>query len=112
MESEWSVDRSPGTATVVVRGEIDPSLSATLVAQALAGLDDIADGAPVVLDLRAVDFIDSSGLGALIRVQRTCLERSAELVVLPSPAVTRLLELCDLLDLFTLRDELSGGRDG
>lgn len=81
----------------------------------LADVEDFVDharrlldgGAAVIeIDLGGVTFIDSSGLGALVRVQRAATDagRRLRLARVPYP-VTRILALTGLSDLFTERTE-------
>ncbi|MGN6721998.1 MAG: STAS domain-containing protein [Marmoricola sp.] len=54
------------------------------------------------LDLSAIRFIDSTGLGALIKIRNLLLEREGSLVITKtSPAVDRVLSLVGLSDLFS-----------
>ena len=81
----------PDGPCVAVSGEVDietaPRLRRTLV-------DAAGAGQPVVVDLGAVTFMDSSGLAALIVAQRaaTAAGSTIELENVP-PAVRRLLSL-------------------
>jgi anti-anti-sigma factor len=63
-------------------------------------------GHDVDLDLSEVTFIDSSGLGALVRVQKaaTAAGRRMRLCDVPR-SVARILELTGLSDLFDERPE-------
>ena len=83
-------------ATVVVRGELDLS-NATELSEALASA---GSGVPcVVADLRAVSFIDSSAIGALVSSGRSLAEAGGRLQIGPrSRAVTQILELTGLAD--------------
>lgn len=46
----------------------------------------------VYLDLRGLDFIDSTGLGALVGAKVTCTRHGARVILLsPSPKVMRIL---------------------
>lgn len=84
----------PGYRGCRLIGEIDFTstgpLQATLNAMILPG------GGTVVVDLGGVDFIDSSGLGALVQADRIANERETRLIVVPSPAVRRLLRVTAL----------------
>lgn len=52
------------------------------------------DRQPIVIDLAAVEFIDSSGLRSLLGASRRARERETEVVLRnPSPEVRRLLEI-------------------
>lgn len=81
----------PDGVCVAVAGEVDietaPRMRTVL-------LDVVAAGQPVVVDLGAVTFMDSSGLAALIVAQRaaTAAEATIELEHVPA-AVRRLLSL-------------------
>ena len=65
-------------------------------------LDQIlADGRHCLLQMTKVDFIDSTGMGLLIRLQRKIRATGRQLVLLdPSPAVKRALALMRLEDFF------------
>ena len=84
----------PGYRGCRLAGEIDFTstgpLQATLNAMILPG------GGTVVVDLGGVDFIDSSGLGALVQADRMANERDTRLILVPSPAVRRLLRVTAL----------------
>jgi anti-anti-sigma factor len=75
-----------------LRGELDASTCGTLT-QRLIG----APGSLIVVDLRDLSFMDSSGLGAIHRARRKALKEGGTLVVCrPSPMVTRVLEITGL----------------
>ena len=87
-----SIDRDPSGA-LIVRGDIDivggPALDA-----AVLEFDDDADGAPVVIDLADVAFVDSSGLRALLSVSRRAQQRGAVVRLRNvGPAVRRMLDI-------------------
>ena len=65
-------------------------------------LDQIlADGRHCLLQMTKVDFIDSTGMGLLIRLQRKIRATGRQLVLLdPSPTVKRALALMRLQDFF------------
>lgn len=85
----------PGGASVVVLGgELDLATSPQLLTAA-AGLE--ASAQPVILDMAAVTFVDSSGVRALLDVERMAGDKGRRLALYrPSVAVTRLLDLVDL----------------
>jgi anti-sigma B factor antagonist len=57
----------------------------------------------VALDLSGTEFIDSSGLSMLVRLRHKAHARGLALVLVdPSPAVRRLLEITRIERLFTL----------
>ncbi|MGN6160841.1 MAG: STAS domain-containing protein, partial [Marmoricola sp.] len=54
-------------------------------------------------DLAGVTFIDSSGLGALVQIQKSARDKGVSLVLTRSSAPTRrLLELTGLQHVFTI----------
>jgi anti-anti-sigma factor len=63
----------------------------------------------VVLDLRGVPFMDSSGLGVIVHENRTARERGARFAVAVGgqPAVRRILELSGLSSVLELVDDPS-----
>lgn len=93
--------RGDGSCVVVVVGEIDLHWAPRLA----AAIDDAAaDGSSVEVDFSNTTFIDSSGLSALVDAY-TRLGQIPEAIVLrdPSPAVTRILSLGGVENLFTVR---------
>lgn len=86
---------------LVVTGELDMSSEDELLAHARRLL---AGGTDVDVDLSGVTFVDSSGLGALVRLHKlvTGAGRELHLSRVPRP-VARILELTGLTDLFADR---------
>jgi anti-sigma B factor antagonist len=80
---------TPTASGIAVAGEIDAH-TAPAVAAALAA----SDHDPLVLDLAAVEFVDSSGLRVLLEAHQV-LEAEGRSLVLsrPSTAVQRLLDV-------------------
>lgn len=61
-------------------------------------------GAPVILDMGMVDFLDSSGLGAVVAVRKLAgPERPLELAAL-QPSVARVFRLTRMDRVFTLHE--------
>lgn len=58
------------------------------------------DAEQIILDLRMVSLVDSSGLGALLRLVRHGADRRQVALVCEGPTVPRLLELTKLADQF------------
>ena len=100
-------DASGGPAAVVltVLGDLDMA-GAPGLRQAV--VTEVADGARlVVLDLTAVDFVDSAGLGVVVGALRRLRAHDGELlVVCPEPRIRRVFELCDLDRVFTLHRDV------
>lgn len=63
-----------------------------------------SDGAPVILDMSRVEFLDSSGLGAVVAVMKMLGgDRPLELAGL-TPAVAKVFRLTRMDSVFTLHD--------
>ena len=99
----YTIDHDPidGGQLVVASGELDvaatPRLSTVL---AMAGT---GAGQRVVLDLVAVDFIDSTALGTILKAASQLEEGGHMLaVVAPDGPVRRLLEMTNLTGRFRL----------
>jgi anti-sigma B factor antagonist len=94
----FSVAVHEGDRTVVVAtGELDLATTPQLEAELGRVLDRA--GAGVVLDLRGLTFIDSSGVHLLMRSQDEAHRRDIGLTVLTGPgAVRRALDLCGVLE--------------
>jgi anti-sigma B factor antagonist len=107
----WTVVNLPdGGVRVELRGEVDLVAEAPLVEQIdeLAGHDDTGE---ILLDLSAVEFIDSSGVRALVRVQQ---EHGARVrLAAVSHPVRRVLDIAGLTVGFGLDDaEVGVAGDG
>lgn len=108
-ESHWvSISMTPGrTLEVALTGEIDFSNSAAILAAIRAG---VLEQRPVTVrvDLAAVTFLDSSGIGVLVNVMKAAHAAQAGYrVEHPSPKVHDQLRITGLLEVFGL-DEPSG----
>jgi anti-anti-sigma factor len=97
---------TPGGADVAPVLAVSGDLDIAGVEEFLAHAERLlaTRAATVELDLSGMTFIDSSGLGALVRLQRSALASGQELrLVDVPPSVVRILELTGLADLFTGR---------
>lgn len=90
-----------GHALVALTGEIDLAVVPDVVTEfeyAIVQLSPV-----VVVDLDQVEFIDSSGLGALVRARRTAQEHGGDVVLAGADEQVReVLALTNLADLFTV----------
>ena len=93
-------ERDDGRLVLRLAGEIDLSNVARLEQQ----LDAAVEGAArVVVDLAAIEYIDSQGLRLLSRLANRLAERDAKLeVIAPPDSVAR-----DVLDLTRMSDDLA-----
>jgi anti-anti-sigma factor len=89
------VERRGSKANVVVRGELDVATTPELCAAIEAAL---ADGAlEVLIDCRAMTFIDSSGVGALLVLRKQLAARDGVLILFgPSEPVAQTLQTTGL----------------
>lgn len=101
---EAELDGAPGVA---VRGEVDLDAVPSLEPALDAAIRDTAGA--FVLDLRDLDFLDSSGLRVMLRARALLAREDRALaIVCPPGPVRRLFELAgiaDLLFLYASRDE-------
>ena len=87
-------------------GDVDIHRDGELARLILRTLANSTD--PVVVDMEAVDFIDSRGLRLLIETRSLCAQQDRPLVIRnPSPAVSRLFTISGITALFEV--EGSGG---
>jgi anti-anti-sigma factor len=103
--AEFVTTTGQGSAPVLaVSGDLDISGVEDFLSHASRLLD--LDTHVIDVDLGGVTFVDSSGLGALVRLQKRANAdgRQLRLANVPRP-VTRVLELTGLTDLFTKRPE-------
>lgn len=99
-EMAISVEDGERGTRVVVTGDLDLSAG-----DALEGLVSplISAAHPVEIALGGVDFMDSSGLGALLALSQLARDSGVDLRLRnPSRAVVAALDLTQTTDLFTL----------
>ena len=80
------------TAVIVVEGEVDAA-NADAVGDYAAGVS--SRGRQLVLDLSRLDFFGVEGFSVLRTVGAQCAANGVQWVVVPGPAVARVLRLCD-----------------
>lgn len=111
MQPEFRVDVHSADRKVVLEltGELDVASSPALE-QAIAGA---RAAETVVVDLRTLEFIDSTGLGVLVRAHHDALARGQEFALVQGQGqVQRLLMitgLADQLQMVETAQELPGG---
>jgi anti-sigma B factor antagonist len=94
-----------GTTVVAVSGEIHVS-TAPEFSRGLVALQE-AGATALVLDLRGVEFIDSTGLSVLLNALRRARRAGGRLaIVCANPTVLRLFEITGLTRTFDIRPEL------
>ena len=105
MQSHFRLEvRAQGRATVIaVSGELDLASSPALQEE----LDRVAasDSQLLIIDLRELDFMDSTGLSVLVRAHQRAEEQGRQLAMVKGPQqVQRLLSLTGVGDRLTLVD--------
>jgi anti-anti-sigma factor len=90
-----SVQRADDTVTLELRGELDMASTERFERSAAEIVE--TQRAHVVIDLRGLSFIDSSGIRGVLRIQ-ALLPDTTRLELLPGPpAVQRVFELTGLI---------------
>jgi anti-sigma B factor antagonist len=93
----------PTAVTINPRGDVDPATAPALDEAFTAVLAGDAT-TPVVVDLSEVGFLDSAGIGALLRGRRRTVEAGRSFrVVAPDGFIAQVLQLAGVWEL------LSGG---
>ncbi|MEO1001606.1 MAG: STAS domain-containing protein [Cyanobacteria bacterium J06638_7] len=63
-------------------------------------------GQPLLVDLSHIDFIDSSGLGALVQLAKQCASDRQQFVVAGNPRVVQTVKLVRLEEFLHLQPDL------
>ena len=91
---EVVTESSPEGMRVLARGELDMHTAGD-VTDALATVES-GQPAAVVLDLSGITFIDSTGLRVIVAASVHSTRSGQDLRIVPSPAVDRVIDLCDV----------------
>jgi anti-sigma B factor antagonist len=108
--AEFAIQRSAldGERVVIaVQGELDLAHAGELKELLLS---EVSAGASVVLDLAGVDFIDSTGLAAIVTALKRSKDSGCELELHPElqPQARRLMELTGVLPHLLRADGVAG----
>lgn len=97
-----------GRIVLVLNGELDISSVPVLEEELVHACSEEKD---VILDITCVEFIDSVGLGAILRGQQICAEHNrGYFLTPPQPAAARVFELSGVADRLQYhQDQTSGG---
>jgi anti-anti-sigma factor len=101
------ITKSGADAHAALAGDFDMAATFT-VEPALERLVDDPDLARLTVDLSGLDFIDSTGIGVLLRLQTEAADRGIALALVPGPPeVQRVFETAGLRDSlpFTVRGD-------
>jgi anti-sigma B factor antagonist len=91
-----TVGQDGGRTVVAVRGELDLATAPELEA---ALLPDLRDGGSALLDLRGLEFLDSTGVRVIVSAHHAAQEHGGTLSLVrtvPDGAVARVLEISGL----------------
>jgi anti-sigma B factor antagonist len=105
VQSNFNVETRSGTQTVVIEvtGELDLASSPALEHELERGA--AAHAEVVIVDLRDLEFMDSTGLSVLVRAHQRATENGQRFGVVKGPQqVQRLLSLTGVADRLTLAD--------
>ena len=93
-----AVQENPSATVISVEGELDMASAPEL--------ERLLDGqrGPVLLDLRSLHFIDSSGLRLLVGAEERSRRDGLDLRLASGPATQRILELTGLTEHFSFAD--------
>jgi anti-sigma B factor antagonist len=98
---DLSVGDFGGLAVVALRGELDLFDTSDVTSHLIAAV--AAYGPSIIVDLAGLKFIDSCGLGLLVRVLRWTRESGGDLsLAAPRQQVRRVLEITGLIDVFSV----------
>jgi anti-sigma B factor antagonist len=107
MDLRLEVTEQDGVAVLSVHGEVDvstaPRLRQQLVEMAAAGSDR------AVVDLNAVDFLDSTGLGVLVSGLKRFRTLGGDLLlVCTQRRILKVFEITGLTKVFEMHDSVAG----
>jgi anti-anti-sigma factor len=96
-------DKQPGAHTIALCGELDLANSATAEAELKASLESA--GTEVVVDMRELEFIDSTGIALLVAaLGHNGDEARVRFIPSDFPAVARVLDLTGLAERLPLAE--------
>ncbi|MFG3040594.1 STAS domain-containing protein [Streptomyces sp. NPDC048330] len=108
-----AVRREERGTVFVLRGEIDFRSAVRLDEAARGALEPECGHGPVVVDLAALTFCDSSGISALLRLYRRLTAHHRELRLAAVPRnVLRLFSLTGLDQVFAVHPDVPGALAG
>ena len=101
---ELSTRAGDGQAVVVLRGELDVTEAAS-VASSLSVV--ATSGRDVIVDLTGLEYIDSSGLAALVLARQQARRAGYDLLLAaPQQQVLRMLAITRLIDVFAVHADV------
>jgi anti-sigma B factor antagonist len=86
-----------------LNGEVDSYNAPKLREKMVALIDE--GNSDVILNLTDVDYIDSTGLGALVAGLKRATERGGSVrIICPNPAILKVFQITSLVKVFTIYD--------
>ncbi len=99
MSFDCTIEQQGDLIVVAPEGEIDMA-NAALFREVLRQVVERKNGGRIVVDMRDVTFLDSSGLGILVAARRAAAAKGIELRLAdPNPIVRMRLDVANLSDL-------------
>jgi anti-anti-sigma factor len=96
MSLEYRIERHGDGITVVPEGDISLE-TVDVLREVLRGIVDSQSVTHLDVDMRAVGFLDSSGIGVLVAARRAAAARGITLTLIePTPTVRMVLEIANL----------------
>ncbi len=90
--AQFTARRGPAGTLITVDGELDAANADQLAAYVQ---QSVHRSRRVILDLRGLKFIGTTGFSVLHRINVACSAAQVPWAMAPSPAVARLLRVCD-----------------
>jgi anti-sigma B factor antagonist len=95
-----NVHREDSAVVLAISGELDLSSSPALEEEVAKAIG--SDASIVIIDLRELEFIDSTGLGVLVKSNQRAIDEDREFALVKGgPQVERLLSLTGLAERLT-----------
>ncbi|MDQ1730818.1 MAG: anti-sigma factor antagonist [Pseudonocardiales bacterium] len=109
MNLEVEHSAAGGRSALIPRGELDLETRTIVLTRGTELLTALDPGSQLVIDLREVSFVDSSGLGVLVALTNNAASLGCAVIMLnPSPAVSKLFDLTGLDKAFVIeRDDIA-----
>jgi anti-anti-sigma factor len=106
MSLEYRIERHGDSITVVPEGDISLE-TVDVLREVLRSIVESRPTSHIDVDMRAVSFLDSSGIGVLVAAQRAAAARGVSLMLTePTPMVRMVLEVAHL-DRILVRDPVA-----
>jgi anti-anti-sigma factor len=103
MSLEYRIERDADRVTVVPEGDISLE-TVDVLREVLRGVVESQHAARIDIDMRAVNFLDSSGIGVLVAAQRAAAARGTTLMLSEPTAMVRMVLQIAHLDGILVRD--------